>query len=62
MRLSANDVVCAHVSEALMSAYPATENRTLVIAVNLRNRCGLDPILVGKMVTTMNSTCNAARV
>ena len=60
MRLSANDVVCAHVSEVLMSAYPATENRTLVIAVNLRNRCGLDPMLVGKMVTTMNSTCNAA--
>ena len=53
MRLSANDVVCAHVSEALMSADPATETRTLAIAVNLRNRCGLDPMLVGNMVTAM---------
>ena len=32
MRLSANDVVCAHVCELLMSADPAAETRTLAIA------------------------------
>ena len=53
MRLSANDIVCAHISEALMSADPATETCTLAIAVNIRNRCGLDPMLVGNMVTAV---------
>ena len=54
MRLSANDVVCAHVSEALMKADPAVTHRTLAIAVNARNRCGLDPMLVGNIITTLN--------
>ena len=54
MRLSANDVVCAHVSEALMMADPAVDRRTLAIAVNARNRCGLDPMLVGNLITTLN--------
>jgi hypothetical protein len=54
MRLSANDVVCAHVSEALMEADPAVDRRTLAIAVNARNRCGLDPMLVGNIITTLN--------
>nr|WP_232065168.1 acyltransferase [Mycobacterium cookii] len=54
MRLSANDVVCAHVSEALMSADPAVHRRTLAIAVNVRNQCGLDPMLVGNIVTALN--------
>jgi hypothetical protein len=54
MRLSANDVVCAHVSEALMGADPAVDRRTLAIAVNARNRCGLDPMLVGNIITTLN--------
>ena len=54
MRLSANDVVCAHVSEALMKADPAVDRRTLAIAVNARNRCGLDPMLVGNIITTLN--------
>ena len=54
MRLSANDVVCAHVSEALMNADPAVDRRTLAIAVNARNRCGLDPMLVGNIITTLN--------
>jgi Transferase family len=54
MRLSANDVVCAHVSEALMRADPAVDRRTLAIAVNARNRCGLDPMLVGNVITTLN--------
>jgi hypothetical protein len=53
-RLSANDVVCAHVSEALMKADPAVGRRTLAIAVNARNRCGLDPMLVGNIITTLN--------
>jgi hypothetical protein len=53
-RLSANDVVCAHVSEALMKADPAVDRRTLAIAVNARNRCGLDPMLVGNIITTLN--------
>jgi hypothetical protein len=54
MRLSANDVVCAHVSEALMNADPSVDRRTLAIAVNARNRCGLDPMLVGNAITTLN--------
>jgi Transferase family len=54
LRLSANDVVCAHVSEALMKADPTVDRRTLAIAVNARNRCGLDPMLVGNIITTLN--------
>lgn len=54
IRLSANDVVCAHVSEAIMTADPAVARRTLAIAVNARNRCGLDPMLVGNILTTVN--------
>jgi hypothetical protein len=54
MRLSANDVVCAHVSEALMTADPDVQRRSLAIAVNARNRCGLDPMLVGNIITTLN--------
>jgi hypothetical protein len=54
MRLSANDVVCAHVSEELMKADPAVDGRTLAIAVDARNRCGLDPMLIGNIITTLN--------
>lgn len=54
LRLSSNDVVCAHVCEALMAADPAVDRRTLAIVVNARNRCGLDPMLVGNIVTTLN--------
>ena len=54
MRLSANDVVCAHVSEALMTADPAVDRRTLAISVNARNRCGLDPMLVGNILSALN--------
>ena len=54
IRLSANDVVCAHVSEALMNADPTVDRRTLAIAVNARSRCGLDPMLVGNILTTLN--------
>ncbi|MDP7726505.1 acyltransferase [Mycobacterium sp. TY814] len=54
LRLSANDVVCAQICEALMMAEPAMDRRTLAIVVNARNRCGLDPMLVGNIVTTLN--------
>ncbi|WP_167857676.1 acyltransferase [Mycobacterium sp. DL99] len=54
IRLSANDVVCAHVSEALMRTDPAVDRRALAIVVNARNRCGLDPMLIGNIVTTLN--------
>jgi hypothetical protein len=54
IRLSANDVVCAHVSEALMKANPAVDRRTLAIAVNARSRCGLEPLLIGNIITTLN--------
>ncbi len=54
VRVSANDVVCAHVSEALMKTDPTVDRRTLAIAVNARNRCGLDPMLVGNIITTLN--------
>lgn len=53
-RLSANDVVCAHVAEVLMQADPRVDRRTLAIAVNARRRCGLDPMLVGNILTTLN--------
>ncbi|WP_020105150.1 acyltransferase [Nocardia sp. 348MFTsu5.1] len=53
-RLSANDVVCAHISEALMEADPAVDRRTLAIAVNARTRCGLDPLLIGNILTTLS--------
>lgn len=53
-RLSANDVVCAHVCEALMQSDPEVGHRTLAIVVNARNRCGLDPMLIGNIVTTLN--------
>jgi hypothetical protein len=54
VRLSANDVVCAHVSQALMNADPAVDRRTLANSVNTRNRCGLDPMLIGNIITTVN--------
>jgi hypothetical protein len=54
MRLSANDVVCADVSEALMKADPAVHRRTLAISVNTRSRCGLDPMLAGNMLSALN--------
>ncbi|BBY62608.1 acyltransferase [Mycolicibacterium helvum] len=53
-RLSANDVVCAVVSEALMNADPLVGRRALAIVVNTRKRCGLDPRLTGNIITTMN--------
>ncbi|MDX1885589.1 acyltransferase [Mycolicibacterium sp. 120270] len=52
-RLSVNDVVCAHVCEALMQIDPAVDRRTLAISVNARSRCGLDPMLVGNLVTAV---------
>ena len=33
---------------------PAVGRRTLAIAVNARTRCGLDPMLVGNIITTLN--------
>lgn len=54
IRLSSNDVVCAHMSEALMKVDPVVERRSLAIAVNTRTRCGLDPMLVGNILTTLN--------
>ena len=54
MRLSANDVVCGHVAEAVMNADPAVDRRTFAIAVNARKRCGLDPMLLGNIITTLN--------
>jgi Transferase family len=54
MRLSANDVVCAHVAEAVMKADPAVDRRTFAIVVNARKRCGLDPMLLGNVITTLN--------
>jgi Transferase family len=53
LRLSANDVLCAHVAEAIMDADPAVDRRTLAIAVNVRGRCGLDPMLIGNAITTL---------
>lgn len=37
-----------------MNADPAVDRRTLAIAVNVRNQCGLDPMLVGNIVTALN--------
>ncbi|WP_059017269.1 acyltransferase [Mycobacterium sp. M26] len=54
MWLSANDVVCAVVAEALLKADPAAGRRTLAIVVNVRNRLGLDSMLAGNLITTLN--------
>ncbi|MEB3021195.1 acyltransferase [[Mycobacterium] crassicus] len=62
VRLSANDVVCAHVSESLMNADPAVDHRSLAIAVNTRKRCGLDPMLVGNILTTLNLELHRGQV
>lgn len=51
---SANDAVCAHVAEAIMLADTTVDRRTLAIAVNLRHRAGLDPMLAGNIITTLN--------
>ena len=46
---------CVHMcAEALMQADPAVDHRTLAIAVNTRTRCGLDAMLVGNIITTLN--------
>jgi len=37
-----------------MKADPAVDRRTLVIAVNARKRCGLDPMLIGDIITMLN--------
>jgi hypothetical protein len=37
-----------------MMADPAVDRRTLAITVNARNRCGLDPRLIGNIITTLN--------
>lgn len=52
-RLSANDVLCAHLSEALVLSEPTMDQRTLVMAVNVRKRFGLDPRLLGNMFTML---------
>ena len=54
LRLSTNDIVCAHLSEAILQADRAVDRRTLMMAVNVRKRCGLDPMLVGNIVTPLN--------
>lgn len=52
--MSANDVVCANLAAAVMPADPDVDRRTLAIPINIRPRCGLDPMLVGNMITTLN--------
>ena len=54
MRLSPNDAVCAHVADAIMRADPEVDHRNLAITVNARSRCGLDPMLLGNIITTLN--------
>ena len=62
MRLSVNDLVCAHVSEALMKADPAVDHRILAISVNTRNRCGLDRCSSETSSPRSTSTYGAARL
>ena len=37
-----------------MNAYPAVDRRILAISVNTRTRCGLDPMLVGNILSALN--------
>lgn len=37
-----------------MNAYPAVDRRILAISVNTRKRCGLDPMLVGNILSALN--------
>ena len=54
MRLSRNDVVCAHMADAIVRADSGVDSRTMAIAVNARTRLGLDPTLLGNIITTLN--------
>ncbi len=54
IRLSANDALCGHVCAALMTADPGVQHRTVALPVNLRRRCGLDPMLTGNILTALN--------
>lgn len=57
-RLTANDVVCAHVMELVGSFDDPGRERLLAIAVNYRARVGLDAGLLGNMVAPMEVPCH----
>jgi hypothetical protein len=52
-RVSANDALCAHLADAIGASDPRVPRRRLSIAVNFRGRSGLDPHVLGNMVTSV---------
>lgn len=52
-RLSVNDVLCAQIAETITEVDPEVDRRTLAIVVNARNRCGLDPMLIGNIIAVL---------
>ncbi|WP_394834644.1 hypothetical protein LVJ94_49925 [Pendulispora rubella] len=53
-RISANDALCAHLTSVVRHWDEEPRERRLSITVNLRSRFGLDPALVGNVLTWMH--------
>lgn len=49
-RVSDNDVICAHVCEAIAAGDPVVQRRAFTMSVNIRKRCGLDASLIGNLL------------
>lgn len=59
-RLSRNDAVCAHMVAALARHDPKPRPRKLAIAINWRPRLGLDPEVLGNLISTLVVPCEVA--
>ena len=57
LKLSANDVLCAHVVTTIRELDQDTETRTLTIPVNVRRSLGIPPGAIGNLVGDINLTC-----
>jgi hypothetical protein len=57
-RLSANDVVCAHLMEIIGDLDDVRRERTLAMPVNYRRHAGLDPRLIGNLVSSILVSCH----
>jgi hypothetical protein len=51
--VSMNDVLCAHVCDAIIASDPVVRQYRLSMTVNFRKRCGLDELLIGNMLSTV---------
>lgn len=60
-RLSANDVLCAHMVSAVRALDEDTAARKLALAVDIRRRLGLPENLLGNMTNEIYLTCDPER-